>query len=168
VVAYSLCFVFVALVMASLRGAVGRVLFCDCNPAGIFMADSGSCILSFVLAMSSFAPAVQKASIAVALVVPMLALGVPAVGTLLSIWRCALERCPVFCPERGQVRHRLPDTGLTHCQVVLLRLARATITPMLSSLERALPRRAQAQTGEASPPPTQEAAYTPARGGRVS
>ncbi len=112
---------FVALMMASLMGAVVGFLFFNFNPARIFMGDSGSYFLGFVLATTSLAGSVQqKASTAVALLVPVIALGLPIFDTLFSMFRRFLERRPIFSPDRGHVHHRLLELGLTHRRAVIL------------------------------------------------
>jgi UDP-GlcNAc:undecaprenyl-phosphate GlcNAc-1-phosphate transferase len=112
--------VFVALMMAALMGALVGFLFFNFNPARIFMGDSGSYFLGFVLATTALGGGLQqKASTAVSLLVPVLALGVPIFDTLFSMFRRLLERRPVFSADRGHVHHRLLDLGLTHKRAVV-------------------------------------------------
>jgi UDP-GlcNAc:undecaprenyl-phosphate/decaprenyl-phosphate GlcNAc-1-phosphate transferase len=110
----------VALMMAALMGALVGFLFFNFNPARIFMGDSGSYFLGFILATTSLSGGLQqKASTAVSLLVPVLALGVPIFDTLFSMLRRLLERRPIFAPDRGHVHHRLLDLGLTHRRAVI-------------------------------------------------
>lgn len=109
----------VAVVMSALMGALLGFLFFNFNPATIFMGDSGSYFAGFLLAASSLVGN-QKASTAVSLLVPILALGVPIFDTLFSIARRALARRPVFSPDRGHIHHKLLDRGLTHRRSVLI------------------------------------------------
>lgn len=111
--------VFVCLVMASLMGALLGFLFYNFNPARIFMGDSGSYFLGYTLALTSLLSPIQKASTAVSLVIPVLALGLPIFDTLLSIARRYLARKPVFSADRGHIHHRLLDRGLTHRRTVV-------------------------------------------------
>lgn len=115
----SLGTVFVCLVMASLMGALIGFLFYNFNPARIFMGDSGSYFLGYTLALTSLLSPIQKASTAVSLVIPVLALGLPIFDTLLSIARRYLARQPVFSADRGHIHHRLLDRGLTHRRTVV-------------------------------------------------
>src|SRR5262249_13120040 len=62
---------FVGLVMVSLLGSVLGFLFFNFNPARIFMGDSGSYFLGFVLALTAVSAPYQKASAAVSLLVPI-------------------------------------------------------------------------------------------------
>ena len=111
---------FVAVVMATLAGAVLGFLFYNFNPARIFMGDSGSYFLGFILAVCSIAGPLQKASAAVSIAVPIAALGVPIIDTLLAMLRRFLERRPLFSPDRGHIHHRLLDMGITHRRAVLI------------------------------------------------
>jgi UDP-GlcNAc:undecaprenyl-phosphate GlcNAc-1-phosphate transferase len=120
VVAWLMGTTFVALVMATLAGAVLGFLFFNFNPARIFMGDSGSYFLGFVLAVCSIAGPLQKASAAVSIAVPLVALGVPIIDTLLAMVRRFLERRPLFSPDRGHIHHRLLDMGITHRRAVLI------------------------------------------------
>ncbi|MBL8919466.1 MAG: undecaprenyl/decaprenyl-phosphate alpha-N-acetylglucosaminyl 1-phosphate transferase [Myxococcaceae bacterium] len=120
VVAYLQGTTFVAVVMATVAGAVLGFLFFNFNPARIFMGDSGSYFLGFVLAVCSIAGPLQKASAAVSIAVPIVALGVPIIDTLLAMVRRFLERRPIFSPDRGHIHHRLLDMGITHRRAVLI------------------------------------------------
>lgn len=120
VVAYLQGTTFVAIVMATVAGSVLGFLFFNFNPARIFMGDSGSYFLGFVLAVCSIAGPLQKASAAVSIAVPIVALGVPIIDTLLAMVRRFLERRPIFSPDRGHIHHRLIDMGITHRRAVLL------------------------------------------------
>ncbi len=120
VVAFTLGQSFSALVMASLLGAVLAFLFYNFNPARIFMGDSGSYLLGYVLATTALIDVAQKASTAVSLLVPVVALGMPIFDTLFAMTRRILERRPVFAPDRGHLHHRLLDLGITHRRAVLI------------------------------------------------
>ncbi len=121
--------VFVALTMAALMGALVGFLFFNFNPARIFMGDSGSYFLGFVLATTALAGGglQQKASTAVSLLVPVLALGVPIFDTLFSMFRRVIERRPIFSADRGHVHHRLLDLGLTHRRAVMILYAVSSV-----------------------------------------
>lgn len=111
---------FVAVVMAATLGAVIGFLFYNFNPARIFMGDSGSYFLGYVLAVMSLSGATTKASTAVSLLVPVVALGVPIFDTLFAMVRRILEKRSIFSPDRGHIHHRLLDMGITHRRAVLI------------------------------------------------
>jgi UDP-GlcNAc:undecaprenyl-phosphate GlcNAc-1-phosphate transferase len=112
--------VFVAAMMAPLLGALLGFLFFNFNPARIFMGDSGSYFLGFLIGTTSLAGPLQKTSAAVSIMMPILALGLPIFDTLFSIVRRVLERRSPFSPDRGHVHHRLLAMGLTHKRAVLI------------------------------------------------
>src|SRR5579863_9231283 len=111
---------FVCALMATMLGAVLGFLLFNFNPARIFMGDSGSYFLGFLLGTTSVVGGSQTASTAVSILVPVLALGVPIFDTLFAMVRRYLERRPFFSPDRGHVHHRLLDMGITHRRAVLL------------------------------------------------
>ncbi len=112
--------IYILLVTASLGGAVVGFLFYNFNPAKIFMGDSGSMFLGFVLASASLLGAgTQKSPTLIAIVVPILALGLPILDMLMTVARRFLERRSIFAADRGHIHHRLLDMGLTHRRSVL-------------------------------------------------
>jgi UDP-GlcNAc:undecaprenyl-phosphate GlcNAc-1-phosphate transferase len=112
---------FAALVLAPLMGVLLGFLVFNFSPARIFMGDSGSYFLGYVLATTSLAGSVQqKASTAVSLLVPIIALGLPIFDTLFSMVRRMIERRPIFAADRGHVHHRLLEMGLTHRRAVVV------------------------------------------------
>jgi UDP-GlcNAc:undecaprenyl-phosphate GlcNAc-1-phosphate transferase len=121
VVAYLGDNVLIALLSATLAGAIVGFLFHNFNPAKIFMGDSGSMFLGFVLACASLLGAgTQKSPTLIAILVPLMALGLPIMDMLFAIARRFLERRSIFAPDRGHIHHRLLDLGLTHRRAVLL------------------------------------------------
>jgi UDP-GlcNAc:undecaprenyl-phosphate GlcNAc-1-phosphate transferase len=111
---------------AAIAGAVLGFLFYNFNPASIFMGDTGSMFLGFVLATTSIQTN-HKSSAAVAMLVPVLLLGVPIADTLLAMGRRAVRGLPMFAPDRGHIHHRLMDRGLTQRQTVLVLYGASTL-----------------------------------------
>lgn len=105
---------------AILSGAVLGFLFYNFRPAKIFMGDTGSLFLGYVLSAGALLTARQKESTLASLMVPMIALGLPLTDTLLAMARRMIARRSVFSPDREHVHHRLLDLGLTHGRVVLV------------------------------------------------
>ncbi len=120
VVAYMGGGVIAALIMSAMLGSLMGFLFYNFNPARIFMGDSGSYLLGYVLAVTPLVGPHQKGPAAVALLVPVLALGVPIFDTVFTVARRFLERRPIFSPDRGHIHHRLLDLGITHRRAVLI------------------------------------------------
>ncbi len=104
---------------AALAGSILGFLLYNFNPASIFMGDTGSMFLGFVLAVSALRTH-QKGATAVAMLVPIVALGLPIGDTLLSIARRAVRGAPLFHSDRGHIHHRLMALGLSHRKTVLV------------------------------------------------
>lgn len=109
----------VALFTAALAGAALGFLRYNFNPAKIFMGDTGSMFLGFVLAGISVIGAV-KCTATIALIVPILALGLPIMDTTFAIIRRYRGGVPIFKPDKGHLHHRLLDLGFSQRQAVLL------------------------------------------------
>jgi UDP-GlcNAc:undecaprenyl-phosphate GlcNAc-1-phosphate transferase len=104
---------------AALGGATIGFLIYNFNPASIFMGDTGSMFLGYVLAVGSIQTN-QKSSTAVAILIPVVALGLPIADTLLAMARRAINRQPMFSADRAHIHHKLLDLGLSQKQAVLL------------------------------------------------
>ncbi|KHM52367.1 UDP-phosphate N-acetylglucosaminyl 1-phosphate transferase, partial [Anaerovibrio lipolyticus] len=118
-VAIQNAFVLVTIITAALAGAAIGFLWYNFNPAKIFMGDTGSMLLGFVLAGISVIGAVKSAA-TIALIVPILALGVPILDTSFAIIRRYRGGVPIFKPDKGHLHHRLLDMGFNQRQAVLL------------------------------------------------
>jgi UDP-GlcNAc:undecaprenyl-phosphate/decaprenyl-phosphate GlcNAc-1-phosphate transferase len=104
---------------SALAGAILGFLFYNFNPASIFMGDTGSMFLGFVLSATAIQTN-QKATTAVAVLIPAIALGLPIIDTLLAIGRRALRGRPLFQADKEHIHHRLIAAGLSHRQAVLV------------------------------------------------
>ena len=91
---------------SALAGSILGFLFYNFNPATIFMGDTGSMFLGFVLSTSAIQTN-QKSSTAVAVLIPGIALGLPIMDTLLAMARRALRGRPVFQADKEHIHHRL-------------------------------------------------------------
>ncbi len=117
-----------AILNAALGGAVLGFLYFNFNPATIFLGDTGSLFLGYCLGAAALLTGRQKESTVVALLVPLIALGVPLTDTLFTMVRRFLERRPIFSADRGHIHHRLLDLGLTHRRVVLFLYGGSVVT----------------------------------------
>ncbi|HVX96945.1 MAG TPA: MraY family glycosyltransferase [Polyangia bacterium] len=103
----------------ALAGAILGFLFYNFNPATIFMGDTGSMFLGFVLATSAIQTN-QKSSTAVAVMIPGIALGLPIIDTLLAMGRRAIRGRSMFQADKEHIHHKLLARGLSHRQAVLV------------------------------------------------
>ena len=78
----------------------------NCNPASVFMGDTGSMFLGYVLACASVT-GLTKSRMLVSIAVPALIFAVPVFDTAFAMVRRALKRENIFSPDRGHIHHRL-------------------------------------------------------------
>jgi UDP-GlcNAc:undecaprenyl-phosphate GlcNAc-1-phosphate transferase len=109
----------VALVCAALAGALLGFLRYNVRPARIFLGDSGSLFVGFMLAVLSVHGSTKSAA-AVLAVVPVLVLALPLFDTGLAIVRRWLAGKPIFGADERHLHHRLVAIGLTHTRAVVL------------------------------------------------
>ena len=107
----------VAVVIAALAGAIIGFLPYNFNPAKIFMGDTGSNFLGFILATLSI-QGLFKFYAVVSFAVPFLILGLPLFDMLSSIIRRVAKGQSPMAPDRGHIHHRLIDMGLSQKQAV--------------------------------------------------
>ena len=108
----------VATALAALGGASLGFLRYNFNPASIFMGDSGSYFLGYMLAALSIMGS-MKSQATVALLVPFIAMGLPLMDTLLAPIRRFILGQRLFHPDKDHLHHRLLNLGLTHRYAVL-------------------------------------------------
>ncbi len=111
-----------AAAMIAMTGACLAFLQYNFNPAKIFMGDTGSMFLGYVIASVSVMGSMKTVATAV-LIVPLLALAVPITDTLLAIVRRKSSGVPIFSPDKNHLHHRLLAKGLNQKQVVLIMYA---------------------------------------------
>ena len=103
---------------APLVGALLGFLRFNFNPATIFLGDSGSLVIGFLLGCLGINWS-QKSATALGLTAPLMALAIPLLDTSLSIARRYITNQPIFSPDRGHIHHRLLDRGFTPRRVAL-------------------------------------------------
>ena len=121
----------VTVMTIALAGAILGFLRFNFNPATIFLGDSGSLFIGFVLSALALAGA-QKAPTIVAVAIPVVSFGLPILETALSIVRRLISGRPVFTADREHIHHKLLQHGMTHRQVVILLYGVSAVFAMLS------------------------------------
>ena len=112
---------------AALIGATLGFLPYNFNPARIFLGDTGSMLLGYILATLSVL-GTYKSYTALSLLVPLVALGVPVADTALAIVRRWRTRRPIFEADAEHLHHHLLRRGLTQRQTAaVLYLVTATL-----------------------------------------
>ena len=108
----------VAVLTAALAGGIIGFIRYNFNPATIFMGDTGSLFLGYMLACISIFGAVKSAT-TIALLVPAIALGLPIMDTAFAIVRRYKNGRPIFSPDKGHIHHRLLAMGFSQRQAVI-------------------------------------------------
>ncbi len=109
----------IAVIMACLAGACLGFLPYNFNPAKIFMGDTGSTFLGFLLASVSI-QGLFKAYAVVSVAVPFLLLGLPIFDIVSSVIRRLAHGKNPMEGDRGHFHHRLIDMGLSQKQSVAI------------------------------------------------
>lgn len=105
---------------AALLGACIGFLIYNLNPAQIFMGDSGSLFIGFVLAALGIKLRFPNNVTAVTWMIPVLVLGLPIFDTtLVIISRLRRGVNPLTSPGKDHISHRLADRGLSRREAVL-------------------------------------------------
>ena len=125
-----------AIMLIVILGALLGFLRHNFNPARMYLGDSGSLLIGYVLAVTAIL-GTQKTATALAVFVPLLVLGLPILDTLFSMlrrfkgnpgspghgknppasWTRAFRR--MFEADQGHFHHRLMAMGLSHRNAVL-------------------------------------------------
>ena len=120
-----------SLMSVALAGAILGFLRFNFNPATIFLGDSGSLFIGFVLSALALAGA-QKAPTFVAVAIPVVSFGLPILETGLSILRRLISGRPIFTADREHIHHKLLAMGFSHRQVVIVLYAVSALFALLS------------------------------------
>lgn len=110
---------FVAVLCVLAAGCAAGFLPFNFYPARTFMGDGGSHFLGFILGYITVAGTL-KGHTALALSVPLLALGVPYFDTVFAIFRRWRNKRPIYAADRGHLHHQLLFLGFNQRQTVLL------------------------------------------------
>ncbi|WP_088006220.1 glycosyltransferase family 4 protein [Indiicoccus explosivorum] len=116
--AYIMGDMFVLVMAGLLVASTLGFLFYNFHPAKIFMGDTGALFLGFiisVLALMGF-----KNVTAVALIIPIIMLGVPISDTFFAIVRRLREKQPLSAADKSHLHHCLLRAGFSHRQTVLI------------------------------------------------
>jgi UDP-GlcNAc:undecaprenyl-phosphate GlcNAc-1-phosphate transferase len=122
-----------ALATAPLAGALLGFLCYNFNPASIFLGDSGSLVLGFLLGCYGVIWSLKSATL-LGMTAPLMALAIPLLDTTLAIARRALRGQPIFAADRRHIHHLLLDRGLTPRRAALLLYAVCGVAAALSVL----------------------------------
>lgn len=109
----------VAIIAATVAGAALGFLPHNFNPAKIFLGDTGSLFLGFILACISVQGLLKQSAI-ISFAIPVLILGLPIFDTAFAILRRIASGKSPMTADRGHLHHRLIDHGFSQKQAVAI------------------------------------------------
>jgi UDP-GlcNAc:undecaprenyl-phosphate GlcNAc-1-phosphate transferase len=120
-----------ALATMPLAGCLLGFLRYNFNGASVFLGDSGSLLIGFLLGCFG-ALWSEKSATLVALTVPLLAVSIPLLDVVLSIVRRYLRNRPIFEADRGHIHHKLLERGFSPKGAVLTIYAFCAVVASMS------------------------------------
>tara|TARA_A100001015_G_scaffold122128_1_gene135372 strand:+ start:909 stop:2534 length:1626 start_codon:yes stop_codon:yes gene_type:complete len=109
----------ILIMVLAILGSVFGFLRYNTHPAKVFMGDTGSLLLGFLLGVLSILICHSESN-AYVKTLPLLLVGLPVFDTLFVMaYRISQGRSP-FHADKNHFHHRLMDNGLKHQQAVLL------------------------------------------------
>ncbi len=140
-----------AMLLLILLGALLGFLRYNFNPATVFLGDSGSLFVGYILAVTAIRGS-QKGATSLAVATPLLIFGLPILDTLLSMVRRFVgglfigraKNLPIrdrilsakrmFKPDQRHIHHQLVALGFSHRKAVLVLYAFAVALSLLALL----------------------------------
>ncbi len=119
------------IITAVLVGATLGFLPYNFNPAKTFMGDCSSNFLGFTLAVVSILGCAKGYTI-LAIIAPILTLGVPIFDTLFAMIRRLVKGQPILKPDGAHIHHRLIKMGFSQKQAVLILYTITTIFSIIA------------------------------------
>lgn len=107
-----------ALFCAALAGSTLSFLVLNSYPASIFLGDSGSLLLGFLIAAIGLRSS-EKSHAVVGLLIPVIALGLPIMDTTLAILRRWAKEIPMSASDHQHIHHKLVEMGINRRVAVL-------------------------------------------------
>jgi UDP-GlcNAc:undecaprenyl-phosphate/decaprenyl-phosphate GlcNAc-1-phosphate transferase len=120
-----------AMATVPLAGALLGFLRYNFNPATIFLGDSGSLFIGFLMGCLGVIWS-QKSATILGMTAPLMALSIPLADLCLSVIRRFLRREPIMRGDRGHIHHRLLARGLSARRAVLILYGVCAIAAVLS------------------------------------
>ncbi|CAI2574690.1 putative undecaprenyl-phosphate N-acetylglucosaminyl 1-phosphate transferase [Apilactobacillus kunkeei] len=124
--------VYVSIMIFALVAACLGFLPYNFFPARIYLGDTGSLFIGFMISIFSLNG--LKNATFITVIIPVIILGVPITDTIYAILRRMLNKQPIMHADKRHLHHRLMQIGLTHRQTVLVIYGIALIFSFISLL----------------------------------
>lgn len=109
----------VAIIAVLLGAMIGFYPF-NFPKAKIYLGDSGSMVIGFILAVVSMAKIHRKVSLALALLIPIVILFLPILETLVTVVRRVYRRQNIFIGDTDHFHYRFLKKGFSETKATLL------------------------------------------------
>ncbi|MGJ9458151.1 glycosyltransferase family 4 protein [Oceanobacillus sp. CF4.6] len=109
----------VALLGFIMLGSTLGFLVFNFYPAKIFMGDTGSLFLGYMISVLAVMGLFKNVAV-FSLIVPIIILGVPILDTTFAIIRRIIHKKPLSAPDKFHLHHCLIKIGFTHRQSVII------------------------------------------------
>ena len=123
---------FLTLTILVMVAAIAGFFPYNYHPASIYLGDTGALFIGFMLGVLSLQG--LKNSTAVAVVTPVIILGVPILDTVVAIIRRTLSGQKFYEPDKLHLHHRLLSMGFSHRGAVWMVYAIAFIFSLIALL----------------------------------
>ena len=123
---------FLTLTILVMVAAIAGFLPYNYHPASIYLGDTGALFIGFMIGVLSLQG--LKNSTAVAVVTPVIILGVPILDTVVAIIRRTLSGQKFYEPDKLHLHHRLLSMGFSHRGAVWMVYAIAFIFSLIALL----------------------------------
>ncbi|MEO6789096.1 MAG: MraY family glycosyltransferase [Chthoniobacteraceae bacterium] len=101
----------------TMAGSLLGFLIFNFPPAKIYLGDGGAYLIGFTIAVLSLSSS-HKGSVAAALLVTVVGLGLPILDTSFALARRALRGFPLFHADGEHVHHRLEQMGISKRRIL--------------------------------------------------
>ena len=126
-----------ALAILPFIGGLFGFLCYNFNPASVFLGDSGSLLVGFLLGCYGLMWN-RHAATGLGMAAPLVALAFPVTEVLISIIRRFLRHKPIFGADRGHIHHKMLGLGLSQKKAVLSLYAISALAGTLAVLQTLL------------------------------
>ncbi|WP_010094816.1 glycosyltransferase family 4 protein [Ornithinibacillus scapharcae] len=109
----------IALLGFILLGSTLGFLVFNFHPAKIFMGDTGSLFLGYMISVLAVTGLFKNVAM-FSLIIPIIVLGVPIIDTTFAIIRRIVQKKPLSAPDKWHLHHCLIRLGFSHRKAVIL------------------------------------------------
>ena len=106
------------ILLSALIGACLGFLPYNFHPASVFMGDTGSTLLGYMLSVIAVG-GMFKTTITISFIIPVIALGLPIVDTAFVVVRRILNGKSPMSPDKTHLHHKLIELGFSQVKTVL-------------------------------------------------